>query len=97
MRWVAIFEDAPEMMDHRAQFGNEHVEYVRANKSEILIGGGMKETPDGVFVGGMWVMEVESKERAIELVENDPYFNAKYRSYRLLIWGKVLEDVAVEL
>lgn len=48
------------------------------------------EEPGGVFVGGMWIFEVESRERAVTLIENDPYFESAYRTYRLLVWGKAL-------
>ena len=97
MRWIALFEDSPEMMEHRELYGKEHVEYVREHVSEILIGGGLKNNPDDAFVGGLWILNVVSKARAKELVENDPYFNPKYRSYKLLAWGKILEDVSVTL
>lgn len=97
MRWVVLFEDAPQMMEHRKENKQQHVDYVRENKTEIMIGGGFKENQEGIFVGGMWILDVASRERAIELVENDPYFNNKYRNYRLLLWGKVLEDENVLL
>jgi uncharacterized protein YciI len=97
MRWVVLFEDAPQMMEHRKENKQQHVDYVRENKTEILIGGGFKANQEGIFVGGMRILDVASRERAIELVENDPYFNNKYRNYRLLLWGKVLEDENVLL
>jgi len=37
MRWVVIFDDAPQMMDHRKKQGKKHADYARANKNEILI------------------------------------------------------------
>ena len=36
-------------------------------------------------------MEVESFERAEEIIENDPYYAPKLRSYDLLVWGKAHE------
>lgn len=97
MRWVVIFEDAPEMMEHREKNRQAHVDYVRHNKANILIGGGFKEEHESIFIGGMWILNVTSRERAVELVENDPYFNEVYRTYKLLLWGKVLEDEMVTL
>lgn len=93
MRWIVLFEDTPEMMEHRTQNRPRHVAYVNENKSEIVIGGGLKEEPEGIFVGGMWILDVSSRERAIELIENDPYYNPAYRKYKLLLWGKILPDV----
>lgn len=92
MRWVAIFDDKPAMLAVRQEREPLHLAYLRAHESEILIAGGLREAPSAGFVGGLWVLEVESKERAVELVENDPYFVPEHRSYRLLTWGKALAD-----
>lgn len=97
MRWVAIFEDSPRMIRHRKEFGRQHESYVRANRNEILIGGGFKENPDDNFVGGMWIMDVASKARAIELVENDPCFDPQSRKYKLFTWAKILDNETVKL
>jgi uncharacterized protein YciI len=97
MRWVAIFEDAQEMLAVRKEREPRHLEYLKANEQEILIAGGLRKEPGGAFVGGMWVLDVPSKERAITLIENDPYFVPAHRSYRLLAWGKALADKAVVL
>ena len=63
----------------------------------VVIGYSLAFTPGGSFVGGLWVLEVESRERAVELVENDPYYVPAHRSYRLLTWGKALADKQVVL
>jgi len=97
MRWIAIFDDKPGMLEVRQQGEPLHLAYLRAHENEILIAGGLREAPDGGFVGGLWVLEVASKERAAELVENDPYFVPQHRSYRLLTWGKALADKQVVL
>jgi len=98
MRWVAILHDAPGMAALRNTKGiQDHIAYLRQNAREVLIAGPLRETPGGPIVGGLWVMEVETRERAVELVENDPYFGAGYRTYRLLNWSKALENVAATL
>ena len=65
--------------------------------TKSLIGGGCREGPGTPFVGGLWVLDVPSRERAMELIENDPYWVPAHRSVRLLTWGKGLEDVMVTL
>jgi uncharacterized protein YciI len=92
MRYVAIFEDSPEMLLIRKARSEQHIAYLKEHRNEILIGGGLREEPGGVFVGGMWIFEVESRERAVSLIENDPYFESAYRTYRLLVWGKALPE-----
>jgi uncharacterized protein YciI len=97
MRYEAIFDDAPEMLAVRREREALHIEYLRTHRSEILIAGGLREEAGGAFVGGMWVFEVESKERAVALIENDLYFVPACRTYRLLVWGKALPELAVVL
>jgi len=97
MRMVVIFEDTPAMAEVRRRLEPQHLAYLRANLAEIRLGGGLRELDSPVFVGGLWVLEVESRERAVQLIENDPYFIAEPRPYRLLLWGKPLRDVEVVL
>ena len=97
MRMVAIFNDTPAMVNIRRRLEPEHLAYLRANLAEIRLGGGLRESDDPAFVGGLWILEVESRERAVQLIEHDPYFVAEPRPYRLLLWGKPLADVEVVL
>ncbi len=97
MRWIALFDDKPAMLAVRQEREPLHLAYLRQHETEILIAGGLREAPGGGFVGGLWVLEVGSRERAVALIENDPYFVPEHRSYRLLTWGKALADRQVVL
>ena len=96
MRLIAFFEDGPGMMEHRKKYEHAHIAYLSEHQSEIPIAGGLRPEPDGTFVGGLWVLDVESFERAEALIHNDPYYAPELRTYRLLVWGKAL-DVEVVL
>lgn len=97
MRWIVFFEDTPEMLEIRQQRESVHLAYLRAHKDEILLGGGCREDPGQAFVGGLWVLEVPSRERAVELIEADPYYASDRRSYKIRTWGKALPEVQVAL
>jgi uncharacterized protein YciI len=92
MRLVAYFEDKAGMMAHRKENEPAHLNYIKANKTEIVIAGGLRPEPDGKFVGGLWVMDVDTFERAEELIKNDPYYVPELRSYKLLVWGKAIDE-----
>jgi uncharacterized protein YciI len=92
MRLVVIFEDTPPMADIRARLEPAHIEYLRAHSDEILIAGGLRDASGAGYVGGLWVLEVPSKERAVRLVEDDPYYVSERRPYRMLRWGKALPE-----
>jgi uncharacterized protein len=97
MRIAVIFEDSPEMTAVRKACEPEHLAYLELHRIEIPLAGGLREDPAGPYVGGLWVMEVTGKDRAVELVERDPYFLAFPRRYRLLVWGKALPQYKVML
>jgi uncharacterized protein len=96
-RWAAIFEDLPGMASVRRERENLHFDYLGRNRDKILIGGGLREVPKGAFIGALWVLETESREEAVRLIEQDPYFQSGQRRYRLLVWGKAFENIPVTL
>ncbi|MFO1280943.1 MAG: YciI family protein [Burkholderiales bacterium] len=97
MRWIALFDETPRMADVRRRLEPDHFAYLRAHAGEIVIAGGLRGGPDGPVVGGLWVFEVGSRERVVQLIEADPYYRAEPRPYRLAVWGKALPDLAVTL
>jgi uncharacterized protein YciI len=97
MRLVAIFDDTPAMPAVRGRLESAHLEYLRMHVKEIALAGGLRDEPGAPYVGGLWIMEVASKERAVQLIEGDPFFQAERRPYRLLVWGKALPDLPAVL
>ena len=95
MRFVVVFDEGPEMIPVRATHEPAHLRFLEANRGEIPMAGGLRNEPGGPYVGGLWVLEIESRERAVELIESDPYFKANPRKYRLLAWGKALPQFDV--
>lgn len=85
------------MQEVREKHEPEHFAYLRANQKEILLAGGLREDPGSPFAGGLWVLAPMSKEQAVALVEQDPYFLHSKRGYKLLQWGKALQDISVIL
>lgn len=90
MRFIAIFEDGPDMLPVRQALEPAHLQFLKQHRHEITMAGGLRADHGGPFVGGLWVFEVPTRERAVELIESDPYYLAQPRKYRLLVWGKVL-------
>ena len=81
MRVVTLFTDAPEMLVHCKHYGQAYFDFLRANQSLILLGGGLRNEEGGAYVGGLWAMEVESLERAKTIIEQDP---TTYLSFELM-------------
>ena len=90
MRFVVLFEDSPAMLEVRRAREPDHLRFLEEHHAEIPMAGGLREQHGGPYVGGLWVFEVESRARAVELIEQDPYYVAYPRKYQLLVWGKAL-------
>jgi len=97
MRWIAIFTDTPAMLAVRAQHAQAHLDFLNQYASEIVLAGGCRNEADGAYVGGLWVLEVENRARAVALIEQDPYFLSGARQYELRTWGKAFADRSVLL
>jgi uncharacterized protein len=97
MRLAVIFDDTPGMAAVRARLEPAHLAFLEAHRSEIKQAGGLRHESGGAYLGGLWVFEVASRERAIELIEADPYQQAHPRPYRLLVWGKALLQYEVTM
>ena len=89
MRWVAIFDDHEGRESVRREHSAAHFEYLGANRDKILIAGGLRPEPEAWYCGGLWVLEVDSRDEAVRLIEQDPYYRLGLRKEcRLLVWGK---------
>jgi uncharacterized protein len=89
MRWIALFEDLPDREWIRKEHASAHFDYLAAHRDRIRLAGGLREAPDAWYCGGLWILEVDSRDEAVRLVETDPYFTLGLRKgYRLLVWGK---------
>lgn len=97
MRWIVFFDDTPQMLRVRQEREPLHLQYLQQHEREILLAGGCRNAPGEDFVGGLWVLEVASRERAVELIEADPYFVPEFRRYTLRTWGKPFADKSVVL
>ncbi len=89
VRWVAIFDDNEGLESIRREHSAAHFDYLAANRDKIVIAGGLRLAPSEWYCGGLWVLQVDSRDEAVSLIEQDPYFRLGLRQgYRLLAWGK---------
>lgn len=85
------------MAELRRRYEGEHLAYLRANSAEILRAGGLRDGPDSPFSGGLWVLAPMSRERAVRLIEQEPYFVHSRRGYKLFQWGKAFPDLMMTI
>ena len=84
MRWVAYFQDHAGREWIRKEHAGAHFDYLASQRDKIRLAGGLRESPDAWYCGGLWIMEVESRDEAVRLVEADPYFKLGQRNGMML-------------
>ena len=95
MKFVIRTYDNIDRINVRNLYMQSHLEYLAANAREILVAGSLREEIDSNPVGALWIIESESKKRAIELIESDPFYIHGLRSkYEILHWSKAFDHPA---
>lgn len=74
MLFVVRLEDKPERVDVRTNFTAAHKEWLAKNDKVILQAGSLRHDPDGTPVGGLWIVQAESKAEIEALLKNDPFW-----------------------
>ena len=89
MLFAVIFRDKPGYGEVRAQHLEAHICWLEENKATVLVGGSLRESPELVPLGGLWIVEAESKQAAHDLMKSDPFFTCGLRqSVEVLHWSK---------
>ena len=89
MLFAVIFRDKPGYGDIRAQHLDAHIRWLEENKTSVLVGGSLRESPEKVPLGGLWVVEAQSKQAVHDLMASDPFFTCGLRQgIEVLHWNK---------
>ena len=89
MRFVIRLYDNTDKIMVRSRYMQSHLEYLADNAEEIVVAGSLRENPDSNPIGALWIIESETKTRAVELVESDPFFvNGLRENYEIFHWAK---------
>lgn len=94
IRWVCIFDDAPEMRTIRSTRQVSHETCLAQNAENILHAGTLTPHHGGSPTGALRILNVASRENAVRLIEDDPCFEPLHRSYRLFEWARPLKHPA---
>ncbi|PWC87498.1 hypothetical protein TSH100_10325 [Azospirillum sp. TSH100] len=93
MPYVISFFDAPGVLERKRQIRQIHVEYVAANAHRIIASGGYFPDDDDFPNGGLIILDVETREKAVNYIENDPFFlNGIFKTYTINRWKKFVFD-----
>ncbi len=73
MLFVARFSDKPGVAERRNALMQDHFAWLRGN-DQVLVAGSIRHELDGESLGGLWLIEADSKEDAEAAFQDDPFF-----------------------
>ena len=75
-----------------------HLKWLKKHKNRVLVGGSLRESIDENAIGGLWIVEAETKSEIEALIQSDPFWiNGLRQEYKILHWSKVFEDQKVPI
>ena len=93
MLYAVRFHDRPDRASVRQQQLQAHVDWLAAHRDVILVGGSLRRQRGDNPVGGLWIVEADSKEQLEQLMESDPFWTHGLRERcEILLWSKALPD-----
>ncbi len=74
MLFVARFTDKPGIAERRDELLQEHFAWLAANDDRVLLAGSVRSDVGGDSLGGLWIIEANSKIEAEQVYQTDPFF-----------------------
>ncbi len=93
MLFAVRFKDKEGMFESRQENLTKHIAWLDQHQNTILVGGSLRESPDQVPIGGLWIVEASSRDHIMALIQSDPFWQIGLReSVEILHWSKAFED-----
>lgn len=97
MLFVARFTDKPGIAERRSELLQEHFDWL-ANSKQVRLAGALRAEADGDSLGGLWIIEADSKEEAEAAYQTDPFFaNGLRAKVELYHYVKANPEIEVTL
>ncbi len=94
MLFVVNFKDNADQYGTRKKYLESHIQWLKNHEDTVLVGGSLREEPDQNPIGGLWIVESNSKREVEALIETDPFWVHKLRSsYQILHWSKAFPNL----
>lgn len=80
MLFAVRFHDKPGIAERRSELLEDHFKWLRDNRDKVLLAGAVREELDGPGLGGLWIIEADSKDACEQVFQGDPFFANGLRS-----------------
>jgi uncharacterized protein YciI len=93
MLYAVRFHDKPDRAAVRQQQLQAHVDWLARHRDVVLVGGSLRRQAGENPVGGLWLVEAQSKAQIEQLFESDPFWIHGLRERcEILLWSKALPE-----
>lgn len=94
MPYVITFTDAPDTTrEKKGSIRATHIDYVSSQAHRIIASGGLFPDDDDFPNGGLIILDVATRQEAVDYIEHDPFFlNGIFTSYTIHRWRKFVFD-----
>lgn len=90
---ITFYDDAETDRARKSSLRQIHIDYVTSNASRIIASGGLFPDDDDFPNGGLILLDVQTRQEAVDYIENDPFFvNGIFNSYSIVRWKKFVFD-----
>ena len=76
MPYLCICKDQPDSQPLRDQYLPDHLAYIESIMDQVMLAGPLRDTTDHTYTSSCFIYLTDSREQALKLLHNDPYFKA---------------------
>jgi uncharacterized protein YciI len=89
MPYAISWMDEPGTAELRLELRDAHLDYMRGNLHRVLASGGLLDDPGEVGVGGLILLDIDSRKEAEDFVKADPFYTGGvYKKPIITRWRK---------
>jgi uncharacterized protein YciI len=92
MPYAITWIDEPGTETVRLELREAHLDYMRKNVGRVLASGGLLDDPGEVGIGGLILLDIDSREEAEEFVKADPFYIGGLYKPVITRWRKAFYD-----
>jgi uncharacterized protein YciI len=95
MLFILRFTNKAGIADRLPELYPAHVRWL-SEHPQVLVPGAIRTDPETAPIGGLWIVEAESKAEVESMFQTDPFWvNGLRQGYEILYWSKAFPDKKV--
>lgn len=93
MPYAISWMDEPGTAELRRDLRDAHLDYMRKNVGNVLASGGLLDDSGETGIGGLIILDTDSREVAENFVKADPFYTGGlYKNPTVVRWRKAFYD-----